>query len=365
MRKKFFRLALPVAIMFALCACSQGQEAQTEAADTSAEGSTYASSEEAETAGDEAVAPEDITGSVMLYTSSSDDYMTDIAMMFNEKYPNIDFEYYRSGTEEVVSKILTEEKSSGVQCDVIMLADTPTFEMFKADGMLMKYDYPEIDMMYEDFVDPDHMYYGTSVASTGIVYNTNLVEEAPTSLSVFTDPENKDNCVMPSPLYSGTAAYNLGVYTRMDGLGWDFYQQMKDNGMQVVNGNGGVIDAVANGEKAYGMCLDTDTNVAINNGSPLGFAYPEEGCSSICDPIAIIEGTENEEAAKIFVDFMLSKEVREFASENYFKTAPRKDVEPHEGILSIDERTIISADPKELNDTKEQDKEAFDVMYNG
>lgn len=364
MRKKIYKAALPIAVMLALTACSQAEEPETaEAAGTTA--ATSGAMNEEQASATEEIAPEDFTGSVMLYTSSSDDYMTDIAMMFNEKYPNIEFEYYRSGTEEVVSKILTEEKSSGVQCDVIMLADTPTFEMLKEDGMLMKYDYPEVDMMYEEFVDPDHMYFGTAVASTGIVYNTNLVTEAPTSLSVFTDPANANNCVMPSPLYSGTAAYNLGVYTRTDGLGWDFYQQMKDNGMQVVNGNGGVIDAVANGEKAYGMCLDTDTNVAINNGSPLGFAYPEEGCSSICDPIAIIEGTENEEAAKIFVDFMLSKEVREFASENYFKTAPRKDVEPQEGILSIDERTIISVDPKELNETKEQDKEAFDTMYNG
>ena len=72
--------------------------------------------------------------------------------------------------------------------------------------------------------------------------------------------------------------------------------------------------------------------VAINNGSTIAFAYPEEGCSSICDPISLVNGTENEEAAKIFMDFMLSKEVREFAAENYFKTAPRKDVEPVAGI---------------------------------
>lgn len=306
----------------------------------------------------------EVTGSVMLYTSSSDDYMTDIASMFQEKYPNISFEYYRSGTEEVVSKILTEEKSSGVQCDVVMLADTPTFEMLKENGLLMAYDYPEADKMYEDFVDPEHMYYGTAVASTGIIYNTNMVQEAPKSFSVFTDPENKGNCVMPSPLYSGTAAYNLGVYTGMENLGWEFYQAMKENDMQVVNGNGGVIDAVANGEKAYGMVLDTDANVAINNGSPIAFVYPEEGCSSICDPIALVNGTENQEAAEIFMEFMLSKEVREFAAQNYFKTAPRKDVEPAEGVLSIGERTILKADPKELYASKEDDKAKFDQMFN-
>ena len=86
-------------------------------------------------------APEDIQGELMVYTSSGDDYMTDISKMFQEKYPNIDFQYFRSGTEEVVSKMMTEAKSSKIQCDVIMLADTPTFEKFKEDGLLEAYDY--------------------------------------------------------------------------------------------------------------------------------------------------------------------------------------------------------------------------------
>ncbi len=354
-------LTLSVAGCGAEESTAQQENVQQETAESGVEAEAEVTENEVETS---AASNEDVTGKVTLYTSSSDEYMTDITALFNEKYPNIEFEYYRSGTEEVISKIMTEEKSSGVQCDVVMLADTPTFEMLKDKDMLMQYDYSEIDQLYEDFVDPDHMYYGTTVSTTGIIYNTNMVTEAPTSFAVFTDEANKGNCVMPSPSYSGTAAYNLGVYTRMDNLGWEFYQAMKDNDMQVVNGNGGVVDAVSNGEKAYGMVLDTDAYVAINNGSPVAFAYPEEGCSSICDPIGIIKGTENEEAAKIFVEFMLSKEVREFSAENYFKTAPRKDVAPAEGVLSIDERNIISSDPKELYETKEDDKAQFDAMFN-
>lgn len=362
MKRKFLSAVsiIMATVMFAGCGTKTEGNVQTTAAETTAATTTA----QTETQTEAKIDNKDIKGSVMLYTSSGDDYVTDIIDLFSKEYPNIELNYYRSGTEEVVSKILTEQKSSGIQCDVIMLADTPTFEMFKAENLLLKYDYPEADQMYEDFVDPDHMYYGTAVASTGIIYNTSMVTQAPTSLSIFTDPAIKGNCVMPSPLYSGTAAYNLGVYTSMDNLGWDFYQAMKDNEMQVVNGNGGVITAVANGEKAYGMVLDTDSFKAIDNGSPIAFVYAEEGCSSICDPIAIVKDTKNEEAAKIFVDFMLSREVREFAAQNYYKTAPRKDVEPVSGILSISERKILSVDPKELYSTKEESKKKFDEMFN-
>jgi len=74
--------------------------------------------------------------------------------------------------------------------------------------------------------------------------------------------------------------------------------------------------------------------------------------------------TKNEEAARIFVNFMLSKDVREFAAKNYYKTAPRKDVEPVSGMKSISDRKIISADPKKLYSTKEDDKKKFDEMFN-
>lgn len=245
-----------------------------------------------------------------------------------------------------------------------MLADTPTFEKFKEDGLLEAYDYPEIDKLYPDFVDKDHMYYGTAIASTGIIYNTNLVSEAPESFTVFTDGANKGKCVMPSPLYSGTAAYNLSLYTKLDNLGWDFYEQMKENDMQVVNGNGGVIKAVATGERTYGMCLDTDTLSAMNDGSPLAFVYPREGCSSICDPIAIMKDAPNSDMARLFVDFMLSREVREFAAQNYYKTAPRTDVAVPQGALSVEDRKMLYIDPRDLLGTKEADKQKFDVMFN-
>lgn len=353
-------VGIAAAASLALAGCSgNGKAAQTlETVQTQAPEKEENITENTETA------DEDIKGELMVYTSSGDDYMTDISEMFQEKYPNVKLEYFRSGTEEVVSKMMTEAKSSGIQCDAIMLADTPTFEKFKADGLLQAYDYPELDKLYPDFVDKDHMYYGTSIASTGIIYNTNLVTEAPVSLSVFTDPANKGKSVMPSPLYSGTAAYNLGIYTKLDDLGWDFYEKMKNNDIQVVNGNGGVIKAVATGERAYGMCLDTDTMAAINDGSPLAFVYPQEGCSSICDPVAIMKDAPHSDMAKLFVDFMLSKEVREFAAENYYKTAPRTDVAVPEGALSIEDRKMLYIDPKELLESKEADKQKFDAMFN-
>lgn len=317
-------------------------------------------SEDGDTANIEA---ESLTGDLMLYASADDTFLNEVTAMFKEKYPEVNIEYFRSGTEEVISKVLTEQEAGQIQCDLLMLADAPTFEMLKEKDLLQVYESPELENVHEDFVDKDRVYYGTAIASTGIVYNTDLVKEVPKSMSIFTDAASKDNAIMPSPLYSGTAAYNLGVFTRTEGLGWEFYEAIKANGIEVTNGNGGVINSVAVGEKAYGMVLDSSAFPAMKDGSPLGFVYPEEGVVSISDPIAITKASDNVEAAQAFVDFMLSEEVQEFAVETAAKTPVRKGVEGPENALKLEDRKLLSSDAKEVAATREEDKAKFDNLF--
>ncbi len=44
----------------------------------------------------------------------------------------------------------------------------------------------------------------------------------PKGFADLTGEAFKDAVIMPSPLYSGAAAYNLGVLSRNETLGWDF-----------------------------------------------------------------------------------------------------------------------------------------------
>ena len=66
--------------------------------------------------------------------------------------------------------------------------------------------------------------------ATGIVVNTENVKELPTSWKVLTSEDSKGKIIMPSPLYSGAAAYNLGVLTRQDtlvGISMKIFKPMK------------------------------------------------------------------------------------------------------------------------------------------
>ena len=95
--------------------------------------------------------------------------------------------------------------------------------------MLVEYESEEAEAIPSEFVDVDGTYYGTKVMATGIVVNTENVKELPTSWEVLTSEGSKGKIIMPSPLYSGAAAYNLGVLTRQDSFGWNFYENIQAN----------------------------------------------------------------------------------------------------------------------------------------
>ena len=118
---------------------------------------------------------------------------------------------------------------------------------------------------------------------------------------------------MPSPLYSGAAAFMMSAYIERDDLGWDFFEKMQQNGLTAVRGNGAVLKSVASGENAYGIMVDFLAMNAKKDGSPIDFVFPEEGVTAVTEPVAITSTAKNVEDARKFVDFILSDEGQKLA----------------------------------------------------
>lgn len=302
-------------------------------------------------------------GELSLYTSQPEADAQKLIEAFNKKYPDVKVKVFRSGTEEVVSKVMAEKKMGKVQADVLLVADAATFETLKKQAILDNYESPEMKNIPEALVDKDHTYAGTKVIATGIMYNTKLVTEAPKSFMDLTKPVYKDQGIMPSPLYSGAAAYNLSLMTRTQGLGWDFYKGLKDNGMLVDKGNGGILKAVSEGTKGVGIVVDYMVFRAAAKGAPVKFVYPEEGTPVVTEPIGVVKGSANEKLAKLFEDFVLSEDGQKFtASLGY--TPVRKGMKAPEGMKSVDDMKLMTGNLQELVDNREADKKQFTALFN-
>lgn len=365
--KKVFALIMAVAMVFALVACSAAPSATAAPAQEAAPAKAEAAPVKEETApaavAPDEIKPEDVTGDLMIYTSAAEAFISVVVEKFNAAYPNAHAEYFRSGTEEVISKLNAENMTNSIQADVIMVSDGPTFESLKEQNLLQTYEYFDKDNLYIDFDDPENYYYGTFPGCMGIIYNTNLVPEAPTSWWDLTKEASKGNVIMPNPLYSGTAANMLLEFLQADNMGWDFYNALQANDVMIVNGNGGVINSVTAGEKAYGICFDADAYTAKQNGSPVDFIYPSEGSPATADPIGILASTGNLNAAQAFVNFMLSDEIQTYGRDANGRTPAVKSVPVLEGRIPLDDRTIMIHDAKVLYKSREEAKEKFAEMF--
>ncbi|RNB81358.1 extracellular solute-binding protein [Brevibacillus nitrificans] len=305
-----------------------------------------------------------VEGTLSFYTSQPDTDAAALMEGFTKKYPDVKVELFRSGTEEVVSRLQAEAKAGQVKADVLLVADAPTFASLKKQDLLLSYSSPEAADIPADYKDADGAYTGTKVMATVLAVNSNKVKTMPDSWKVLTSPEASGKAIMPSPLYSGAAAYNVGVLTRQADFGWDYMQGLKTNAMTVIKGNGAVLKSVAGGEKDYGMIVDYLVARAKTEGSPVEMVYPSEGVPVITEPIGIMKASQNQEAAKAFVDFVLSEEGQKLAASLGY-TPIRKGVAAPAGLKSIEEIKVLSASIDELEAAREEDKKKFGEMMGG
>jgi iron(III) transport system substrate-binding protein len=251
-------------------------------------------------------------GKLVLYTSQPERDASQTVAAFRRVQPGVDVEVFRSGTTEVMGKLAAEFSAGQPKPDVLLIADAAAMESLKKDGRLLAYPGAKVDGLATGSYDTDRTYFGSKLITTGIAVNTGA-KSRPTSWADLAKPEYKGQIAMPSPLYSGAAAIMLGTMTTRPDLGWSYFEKLKASDAVAVRGNGAVLNAVANGEKSYGVLVDFMAFNAKAKGSPIDFIFPAEGLPAVTEPVAILKTSQNAAAARAFVDFILSDEGQKLA----------------------------------------------------
>ncbi|MQU78340.1 iron(III) transport system substrate-binding protein [Sinorhizobium medicae] len=250
--------------------------------------------------------------SLVLYTSQPNEDAQATVDAFEAANPGVEVEWVREGTTKIMAKLMAEIEAGNPVADVLLIADTVTMQRLKEAGQLMPYKSPEASAFEASLFDPDGTYYSTKMITTGIIYNTSAAMK-PAGWEDLAKPEAKGLVTMPSPLTSGAALIDAQTLAGIGALGWDYYEALAENGATAAGGNGGVLKSVATGEKAYGMVVDFMAIREKAKGAPVEFVFPAEGVSAVTEPVAILRTAKNPDAAKKFVDFLLSEEGQQVA----------------------------------------------------
>ncbi len=279
---------------------------------------------------------------LLIYTSCPIEIITQIEQAFEAAYPTIDVEVFRSGTGNVTAKIATELEAGGVVADMIFVADYAYYEELKDLDLLYKYESPEAANLPASLVDPDGYYYGARLFSMIIAYNTGLVKDPPTRWTDLLDSEWKGWVVSGNPEYSGSNVVTATALSLRYGL--SYFENLRANNAAIVRGNSQAAAEIAAGAYSVGFTLDNMVRNLKKEGSQIDLVYPEDGAVLLPSPIAIIKTSKNIDAAKQFVDYVLSPEGQQALVDFGGFIPVRSEVEPPAGAPTLQQLTAQAID---------------------
>ncbi len=303
-----------------------------------------------------------------IYTAHySTEYAQAICDGFEKKYPGVKCNFIRT-TAQVAYQRLSQDKAAGLHlASIISSTDLSHSPKMKADGWLMKYrphNLPNMIEAYKPYNDPDDTYFVTSAGLVLITYNTDLVKaaDAPKKWTDLLDPKWKDKVSIGHPAFSGYVGTWVVLMRKM--YGWDYFTALEKNKPQIGRSINDTVTMLNAKERWIAAGPAPLTLKSRDKGNPIGVVYPEDGSLLMIAPSSILADAPSPNAAKLHMEFLLSKE----ASEIHVKErgeAIAKGVKVLPGARSLEDVKTVSPTLEEIDkgipEVKEQFRDTFGI----
>lgn len=252
-----------------------------------------------------------------LYISDGSDESINVLSAFEELTGiKVNYTTYDSN-ESLYAKL----KSGGVSYDVIFPSDYMVGKMAK-EGMLSELNMDNIpnfagigETYLDRSFDPGNKYsvpymWGT----TGLIYNTTMVEEPPTKWADMWDVAYTNNVLM---FNNSRDAYAIAAKT----IGLSMNPQSVDEITAITDALKAqknivqayvmdeVFDKMEGGEAAMAPYYAGDAITMIDENPDLAFVHPEEGVNFFIDSMCIPANAKHREAAEMFINYLCEPDV--------------------------------------------------------
>jgi iron(III) transport system substrate-binding protein len=245
-------------------------------------------------------------GEVTFYSSMSVSQIETLSKAFNNRYPFIKVNTYRSSGERAIAKIQTELQAKRNAADVINIAAAQAAPI-KALGALDPYNSPQREFFPVDYKDKEG--YFTSFYITPIVlgYNTKLVKrgEAPKTYEDLLNPKWKGEMLMDDEPYEW-----YGVLMKHFGKekGLQYMKRLAQQNLSMQRGRTNVAQMLVAGEGAIGITLSGHSALELKEkGAPLDWVALDPYFSQ-ANMIMLARYAPHPHAAALFLDWSLSEE---------------------------------------------------------
>jgi iron(III) transport system substrate-binding protein len=249
-----------------------------------------------------------------------------IVSRFREKYPFIEVSLTRPGaSERITARVLTEARAGRPLVDVIGISRLNMTSLIQR-GLIMNYDSPERARFDPAFKDRNGFWTAFYVNPEVTAYNTKMIAPANT-------PKTYGDLL--EPRWNGQLAFEQTAIEWFSTLlrywgedkGLAFMRRLAAQNLKILNGNTLLTQLVAAGEHAAAVSLNGPrVELTKRRGAPIDWVALDP---TVVDVVVLGIGANapHPNAAKLYLNFVLSKEVQEgLLEEQFVKPSGRTDV---------------------------------------
>jgi iron(III) transport system substrate-binding protein len=270
---------------------------------------------------------------------------------FQAKYPFLDIAtgFFSAPTGRVLARVNAEIDAGHVTFDVMLAANVAAWVQMTRAGRIMEYQSPEYAAFPAGAKQDGHW---AAAQAIGVipVYNRNTLPpaEAPASWRDLLQPRFADRKMAIQNAAAGTQFNQIYLLERA--LGPDYMAKFAAQKPVVMATGAQMVDAITRGEVLLGAALDHWRGFGpVAEQAGLVAVYPAEGMPLTLAPVGIVAGAPHPNAARLFIDFILSQEgQRLLDTELYGMYSMRPDVPPPPGQKPLAEAHPLL--PTDLDD---------------
>ncbi|MCP8895123.1 ABC transporter substrate-binding protein [Shinella daejeonensis] len=283
-------------------------------------------------------------GTVSIYTSTDAAQSQRLQDAFVAKY-GIKIAYNDLGTNGAYNQVISEAAASQTTADVVWSSAMDLQMTLVQDGYAAEYASPEAGNL-PDWADYKNMLYATTVEPIGVIYNTKALSEDQlpktyADMIAFlkdnkAELQGKVATFDPEKSGSGFLHHSNDARERSDF--WDLAKAMGENNAKIYSSSGGMKETVVSGENVIAINIIGSYALDWVKESPnLGVHFSTDYTPAFSRLALITKDAPHPNAAKLFVDFMLSAEGQSHLAEGGLPSV-RGDVTAGLNIETLNER---------------------------
>ncbi len=277
-------------------------------------------------------------GKLTIYSTTDQNEVATLLALFKEQYPFLEIEYHELGSRDLYQQVLNDAKTDKRAGDLAWSSAMDLQIKLVNDGYAQSYASPEKPYLPAWAIWKNEAY-GVTAEPVVFAYNTNLIapEQAPQSHMQLTRMLRSNSALYKGkvatfdPALSGAGYLILTQDYQANRELWSLARALGDAEVDLYQYSRDMLASVASGENAFAYNVIGSYAMAWRDKEPqLGVIMPNDYTLVVSRIAVILSDAHHPNAAKLFLDFLLSQQGQTELSRHYMAPV-REDISTQDG----------------------------------